>query len=168
MLFSWISSFHSKEWTGPSITQINQKFNNLYAREIWGATNSNLRSGGPSLPGIEMSEDTEKNAWLSMIAGCTTHTVLTLNMSVLLARAWFRAIDWKRRTNVFINFHQLSLEVDLRIEGVKFPVRYSPIMAYTDKLRPKEVRFSGFRYMKEYIFHLLKYRGRKICHIGRC
>ena len=60
VLFSWISSFHSKEWTGPSITQINQKFNNVYAREIWGASNSNLRSGGPSLPGIEISEREER------------------------------------------------------------------------------------------------------------
>ena len=82
----------------------------------------------------------DKNAWLSMILGCTTHTVLTLNISVLLARAWFRALDWKRRTNAFMNFHQLSLtqEVDLRIEGVKFPVGYSPIMAYTERLRPKK------------------------------
>ena len=60
MLFSWISSFHSKEWTGSSITQINQKFNNFYAREIWGASNSNLRSGGPSLLGIEISEREER------------------------------------------------------------------------------------------------------------
>ena len=32
-----------------------------------------------------------------------------------------------------------------------------PIMAYTGRLHPKGVPFSGFRYMKGYRFYLLKY-----------
>ena len=41
-----------------------------------------------------------------------------------------------------------------------------PIMAYTGRLRPKGEPFSGFRYMKGYGFHLLKYmKGREICHL---
>ena len=165
VLFSWISSFHSKEWTGPSITQINQKFNNFYAREIWGASNSNLRSGGPSLPGIEISEREER---LIEYDRRLYHSYSTYPKHF---RAFSKSLipcSWLKETDKRIyKLHQLSLTQEEGIEGVKFPVRYSRIMAYTERLRPKEVRFSGFRHMKGYIFHLSKYRGRKICHLGR-
>ena len=43
-----------------------------------------------------------------------------------------------------------------------------PMMAYTDRLRPKEVPFSGFRYMKRVgILPIEVYeKGREICHLG--
>ena len=44
-----------------------------------------------------------------------------------------------------------------RGEGVKHPWGVLPVVAYTGRLRPKGVPFSGFRYIKGYAFYLLKY-----------
>ena len=41
--------------------------------------------------------------------------------------------------------------------GVEHPWGVLPVMAYTGRLRPKRVPFSGFRYIKGYEFYLLKY-----------
>ena len=168
MLFSWISSFHSKEWTGPSITQINQKFNNFYAREIWGASNSNLRSGGPSLPGIEVSEREE----------CLIEPDRGLYHSYSTYPKHFRACSkslipcsWLKETDKRIyKLSSTRLNPRSRFEdrGSKIPGGVQPYNGLYGEAPPKRGTFnSRFRYMKGYIFHLLKYRGRKICHLGR-
>ena len=40
---------------------------------------------------------------------------------------------------------------------IRFTRGVPPLKAYTGRPRPKRVPFSGFRYMKEPGFHLLKY-----------
>ena len=40
---------------------------------------------------------------------------------------------------------------------IRFTRGVPPLKAYTGRPRPKRVPFSGFRYMKEHGFHLLKY-----------
>ena len=40
---------------------------------------------------------------------------------------------------------------------ISFTREVPPLKAYTVRSRPKRVPFSGFRYMKEHGFHLLKY-----------
>ena len=51
--------------------------------------------------------------------------------------------------------------------GSKIPRGVQQYNGLYGEAPPKRGSFSGFRYMKGYIFHLLKYRGKKICHLGR-